>query len=131
MSLFPSPAFDRYWTMWNEIELSRIRAHLDQAVTTDFIFCDPLHFHSGRDALEANVRTFRAEQPAAVFEIGSAVDSHHNRSRYVWHLTRRGRVLVKGFDVATLGDNGLIERIDGFFGELRAVDTLPRPKPSL
>jgi SnoaL-like domain len=121
MSLFPSPSFDHYWAMWNEMDPARVRGHLDRAVTDDFVFCDPLHFHVGRDALEANVHAFRADQPKASFEIGSGIDAHHNRCRYAWHLIRRGRVLVRGFDVATIADNGLIERIDGFFGELTAI----------
>lgn len=108
--------------MWNEGDPSAVRGHLDQAVTTDFIFCDPLHWHVGRDALEENVIAFRAEQPAAEFVIGSGIDTHHNRYRYAWHFTRRGRVLVKGLDIATVAENGLIERIDGFFGELPPLD---------
>jgi hypothetical protein len=118
VSLFPSPAFDHYWAMWNETDVEAVRGHLDLAVSSDFIFCDPLHFHVGRDALEANVRDFRRQQPDASFKIGSGVDSHHNRIRYEWHLMRRGRVLVRGFDVTTTNDDGLIERIDGFFGDL-------------
>lgn len=107
--------------MWNQRDLDAVRSDLELAVTDDFIFCDPIHFHIGRDALEANVREFRTSQPLAEFRIGSGVDHHHNRYRYEWHLTRRNRVLVKGFDVATVAENGLIERVDGFFGELPAV----------
>jgi hypothetical protein len=118
MEVFPVAAFDHYWAMWNETDPDAVRSHLDRAVTDDFVFCDPIHFHVGRDALEANVRNFRAEQPAAVFTIGSGFDSHHNRHRYQWHFTRRGRVLVTGLDIATVGEGGLIERIDGFFGPL-------------
>ena len=42
--------------------------------------------------------------------------AHHNRVRYHWNFTRRGRTLLRGFDVATIAESGLIERIDGFFG---------------
>jgi hypothetical protein len=102
--------------MWNDPDVERARGHLEPAVTSDFIFCDPLHWHAGHDALEANVRQFRADQPAAVFEMASGFDTHHNRFRYRWNFTRRGRVLVEGLDIATVADSGLIERIDGFFG---------------
>ena len=118
MSQFPLPAFDHYWEMWNERDPALVRGHLDQAVTTDFIFCDPLEFYVGRDGLENNVHEFRAKQPDAVFVLASGVDSHHNRYRYRWDFTRRGRTLVKGFDVATVAENGLIERVNGFFGDL-------------
>jgi hypothetical protein len=120
MSLFPVRAFDHYWRMWNETDPSAVRAHLERAVSPDFVFCDPLHHHIGRDALEANVRRFRNDHPRAAFVIGSGVDHHHNRCRYAWALTVRGRAFVTGLDVATIGDDGLIERIDGFFGVLPA-----------
>lgn len=126
MSTFPHPSFDHYWNMWNETDLDAVRGHLDQAVTDDFIFCDPLNFHVGRDALEANVREFRTEQPLAEFTFGSGIDSHHNRHRYEWHLSRRERVLVRGFDVVTVAESALIERIDGFFGPLPDLDTTSR-----
>ncbi len=118
MTQFPIPAFDHYWSMWNETDLNEVRRHLDQAVTEDFVFCDPLHWHVGRDALEQNVRQFRADQPLAEFAISSGFDNHHNRYRYSWTFGRRGRVLVHGLDIATVADNGSIERIDGFFGAL-------------
>ena len=117
-ALFDLPAFDHYWAMWNETDLGRVREHLDQAVSEDFIFCDPLHWHVGRDALEENVRQLRTEEPLAEFDVSSGVDQHHNRYRYSWTFGRRGRVLLHGFDVATTNEDGLIERIDGFFGPL-------------
>jgi hypothetical protein len=48
--------------------------------------------------------------------MASGFDTHHNRFRSRWNFTRRGRVLAKGLDIATVADSGLIERIDGFFG---------------
>jgi len=123
MGPFPTIAFENYWTMWNSRDLAGVRALLDRAVADDFIFCDPLHWHVGRDALEANVRQFRSDQPDAEFVMASGFDVHHNRYRYDWHFTRRGRVLVKGFDVATVDETtGLLERIDGFFGEIPPLE---------
>lgn len=120
MSLFPVVVFDHYFDMWRETDPSKVRQHLDLAVTEDFIFCDPLQFHVGRDALETNVLAFRSDNPKVSLELGSGVDSHHNRVRYAWHITLGSRVVMRGFDVATLAPSGLIERVDGFFGELPA-----------
>jgi hypothetical protein len=125
MSLFPIPVFDHYYAMWNELDPAKVRRHLDRAVTDDFIFCDPLHFHVGRDALEANVHGFRSENPKATIELGSGVDTHHNRVRYAWHIVRKTHILMRGYDVATIGADGMIERIDGFFGELPVLSVLP------
>ncbi len=118
MSLFPNNAFANYWKMWNEPDMSLVRQYLDDAVTENFIFCDPNDHHSGRDALEANVRGFRSKYRDAVFVMASGFDTHHDRVRYRWDLTIRGKVYVEGLDVATVSAGGLIERIDGFFGDL-------------
>jgi hypothetical protein len=122
MSQFPLLAFDHYWAMWNEHDLSLVRGHLDRAVTDDFIFCDPLHWYVGRDALEDNVKTFRTQYPKASFNMGSGFDHHHNRYRYQWKLMVGSRLLVLGLDIVTVNDNGLLERIDGFFGPIPELD---------
>lgn len=120
-------AMEHYWTMWNERDIDQVRGHLDRAVTEDFLFADPTNFHKGRDALEANVRGFRAERPDAELTMASRLDSHNRRYRYEWNLVEDGEVTLRGFDVATLADSGLIERIDGFFGPLRPLRRSPAP----
>lgn len=122
MSRYPSVAFEHYWSMWNEPDPDLVRAHLERAVSDDIEFCDPINHHVGKDALEQNVHAFRAEQPDAVFVLGSGIDSHHDRHRYEWHFTRRGRVLLRGYDVATTAAAGLLCKVDGFFGPLPALD---------
>jgi SnoaL-like domain len=121
MSLFPIPAFEHYFAMWNETNPSLIRGHLDLAVTEGFVFCDPLHHHVGRDALEANVRETRSTYPHAAFAPSSGMDMHHDRCRYEWQFTLKGRIVVAGFDAVRIADSGLIDRIDGFFGPLPAL----------
>jgi SnoaL-like domain len=118
MSLFPFTAFDHYFRMWNETDPTRIRGHLENAVTSDFEFCDPVHFHFGHDALEANVQGLRAEHPDARFAPSTVFDRHHNRLRYNWEFRKGEQLVVVGLDIVTMADNGLIQRIDGFFGPL-------------
>lgn len=120
MSRYPIRAFEHYWTMWNTSDLAEARRHLDMAVTEDFIFCDPIEFHVGRDALEQNVRQFRSKFPDARFELRSGFDNHHNRYRYRWDMVDDDKVVVEGLDITTVADSGLIERIDGFFGQVPA-----------
>ena len=114
-------AMQHYLRMWNEPELDRIRGHLDRAVTEDCLWVDPLNNHVGRDALEANVREFRTTYPTAELGLGSNVDSHNGRSRYEWVIVVDGELLLRGFDVMTMAESGLIERVDGFFGTLERV----------
>ncbi|MEL7155506.1 MAG: nuclear transport factor 2 family protein [Actinomycetota bacterium] len=116
----PDPLI-HYWTMWNEPDLDAVRRHLDAAVSTDFVFVDPRHHHIGRDALEANVRALRTDKPRYRFVIASELDGHHDCYRYEWHMTAGSRTLLQGFDVARVGTDGLLERVDGFFGALAPV----------
>ena len=110
-----------YMQMWNERDLDAIRGHLDAAVSEDCLWVDPQHQHTGRDALEANVRGFRATFPNADLGVGSNVDAHNDRYRYEWVIVNDGELLIRGFDVVTVDADGLIERVDGFFGTLERV----------
>ena len=111
-------SMNHYLAMWNELDPDRIRLHLDKAVSEDMIFADPRNFHVGRDELEHNVLVFRRRFPDAVLGIASGVDEQHSRYRYEWEIHRSGELLIQGFDVTTINDAGLIERVDGFFGPL-------------
>ncbi len=115
------PVLVAYMRMWNERDVDAIRGHLDAAVSEDCLWIDPLHQHVGRDALEENVRGFRAQFPNADLGVGSNVDGHNGRHRYEWVIVNEGELLIRGFDVVTLDDDGLIERVDGFFGTLERV----------
>lgn len=104
--------------MWNEPDLDRIRGHLEQAVSDHFVFADPLHLHVGRDALENNVRTLRTDKPRYRFVLATELDVQNHCYRYQWHMMAKHRVLLRGLDVARIGSDGLLTRVDGFFGEL-------------
>lgn len=111
-----------YLRMWNELDLEKLRGHLNQAVSDDCLGVDPQNDHAGRDALEANVREFRTKFPTAELNLASRVDHHHERYCDEWVTTMDGKVLMPGFDVVTLGTSGPIERVDGFFGVLERTD---------
>ena len=111
-----------YWTMWNEADVALIRQHLDRAVSADFVFADPMHFHHGRDALEDNVRTLRLDKPRYRFVIASELDRQNDCYRYEWHMLSRQRVLLQGLDIARVDETGLLSRVDGFFGPLAEAD---------
>jgi hypothetical protein len=49
--------------------------------------------------------------------IGSEIDGHHERYRYQWRMMRKHRTLMVGYDIVALAPDGLIERVDGFFGD--------------
>lgn len=106
-----------YWTAWNEPDLDHVRSHLTSAVTTGVEWNDPRDSFAGIDELEAAVHSLRTSKPDYVFAIASEIDHHHDRLRYRWDMTRNGRTLMEGLDIVTLEPvNGLIARVDGFFG---------------
>jgi hypothetical protein len=112
-----------YLRMWNERDPDQIRVHLDACIGDDCWWVDPLHQHTGRDALEANVRGFRVTYPDADLGLASNIDSHNERHRYDWMITSSpGELLIRGFDVVTVdATSGMINRVDGFFGELERI----------
>jgi len=114
--------FQHYLRMWNERDSNVIRRHLDLAVSEDCIWVDPQNDHVGRNALEENVRTFRKKYSDADLKLGSNIDGHHRRYRYEWIISVGSAVLVRGFDVATVNQDGMIERVDGFFGMLEPLE---------
>ncbi|MEM7273432.1 MAG: nuclear transport factor 2 family protein [Actinomycetota bacterium] len=116
------PALVHYWTMWNEPDPTRIRHHLDRAVAERVVWVDPRDTFVGRDALEANVVALRTNRPGYRFVIASAVDGHHDRLRYRWDMMRGRRVLLRGLDIVTIDRNGLVARVDGFFGDPPPID---------
>ncbi len=116
------PALQTYLRMWNERDVSRAHALLAEAVTDDIVCADPRDFHEGRVAMERNVERFRRAFPTATLTLASGVDGQHDRYRYAWHIHVDGDLLLEGFDVSTLAADGRIERVDGFFGPLPALD---------
>lgn len=111
------PALEAMYAAWNELDLAKVRGHLERALTTDVEFCDPLHHIQGLSAFEQMVRDFRAKYPRAVCAISSGLDMHHDRCRYQWTVSQGGKVLLPGMDVTRIDkQSGKVARVDGFFG---------------
>ncbi|MGL4575152.1 MAG: nuclear transport factor 2 family protein [Burkholderiaceae bacterium] len=117
MSTTPNK-LDNMLAMWNERDLSRIRGHLEAALTPDVTFIDPTIETHGLDEFEKNVRDFRTKYPQASIRRASAIDSHHNLHRYSWEITVEGKVFLVGYDVAETVEDGKVCRVLGFFGPL-------------
>jgi hypothetical protein len=114
-------ALDRMLAAWNERDPGKIRGHLDAALAPEVEFCDPQHHIVGIDRFEAMVREFRAAIPNANCLRTSALDGHHDRVRYTWEVRDGETLLVPGFDVTTVAEDGSVLRVDGFFGPFVAL----------
>jgi hypothetical protein len=114
-------SFDHMLAAWNERDPTRIRGHLEQALTADVEFIDPTIVTHGIDEFAANIRGFRSKYPQADCARTSDVDSHHHLHRYGWHIVVGQQLVVAGFDVAETDSDGRVRRVLGFFGPLPAL----------
>lgn len=117
MNTYP-PSFDHMFAAWNERDLSKVRGHLDKALSEEVIFIDPNIVTRGIAEFEQNVREFRTKYPQADVRRSSAVDSHHNLHRYNWEISVQSSVVLIGFDVTETATDGHVVRVLGFFGPI-------------
>ncbi len=111
-------SFDHMLAAWNEADPTKVRGHLERALAPTVEFIDPSIVTRGIDEFEANVHEVHERLPGAVYSRASAVDSHHNVHRYAWQISVDGEVLLPGFDVTEVDDDGKVVRVLGFFGPL-------------
>lgn len=111
---FPA-VLETYWKMWNEPDPHALLPLIEACCSDDVIFADPNAYTVGHDALVAMAIEVKEQIPNAIYRRASGFDLQHRRHRYLWEIEYRGRVVVRGMDVTTLNDAGMIERIDGFF----------------
>ncbi|GAA6140146.1 nuclear transport factor 2 family protein [Arenicella sp. 4NH20-0111] len=110
-------SFDRMLDAWNEQDPTRIRAHLEAALTSDVYFADPTIVLTGIDDFEKMVHEVQGRIPGAVYSRTSRVDTHHDLYRYHWAIHVNGEQIVQGFDVVE-ERKGKVARVLGFFGDL-------------
>lgn len=118
MSTYPE-SFDHMMAAWNERDPSKVRGHLDKALSPNVHFVDPANDVQGIDAFEAMVHEFRAKVlPNGVCSRASGVDGHHGLYRYNWAIHNEGELAMPGFDVVMVDDQQRVEKVYGFFGPL-------------
>lgn len=75
----------------------------------------------GRDGLDATIAAVQGQFGGLVFSLAGAVDAHHDIARFTWYLGPKGAEPVAiGFDVAVVGDDGLISQVLGFLDKVPA-----------
>ncbi len=116
-------AFNFMLAAWNETDIKQIRVHLDKSLAENVVFVDPSNFVEGKDAFEQMIVRFRSSYPDGRCVRTSGIDSHHNRYRYSWSVFAGEKLLVPGIDFVQLNADGLVERVDGFFGPLPPLET--------
>ncbi|MBT8214949.1 MAG: hypothetical protein KJP12_06960 [Acidimicrobiia bacterium] len=115
-------SLDHMLAAWNESEPEKVRAHLEKALSPQVEFIDPSIVTWGIDEFEANVHAVHARVPGAEYRRTSGVDSHHGLYRYAWEIRRDGELVLPGFDVSEVDEEGRVLRVLGFFGPLPERD---------
>lgn len=106
-----------YGDAWLETDKGKRQALLDVAWADDGLYQDPSGEAFGRDALVAHIGNFHTQQPGARAEMTSGASLHHNKIFFTWRMvTADGAVLVEGYDFGTVGEDGRLVQVIGFFG---------------
>ncbi len=114
---------DTYLEMWNETDPARRAEHIRTAWIETGHYLDPLMEGRGHDGMSAMVDGVQQQFPGARFRRTSGVDEHHGLIRFGWELVAAdGTLIAAGLDIGVVADDGRLDRIAGFLGDLPAVD---------
>ena len=110
---------DTYLEMWNEPDQARRADLIRTAWIESGHYVDPLMESRGYDGLSTMVDGVQQQFPGATFRRTSGVDQHHALIRFGWELVAAdGTSIVAGLDIGVVSDDGRLDRIAGFLGEL-------------
>ncbi len=112
-----SALFKRYETAWNERDAAARLSLLSDCWAETGVYTDPgVQTHS-RQALSDHIGAFLASAPGHALRVVSGIDEHHGQVRFEWQLLdANGTVAIAGMSHGLVGENGVIERMTGFFG---------------
>ncbi len=105
-----------YGAAWIEPDAAARRALLEVAWAPDAVYCDPLAEVAGADALSDHIGATQAAMPGSRIEVTSEPVRHHDSAFFRWTMSdASGAVVMTGFDVVQLAEDGRIARLTGFF----------------
>ncbi|MGI8914751.1 MAG: nuclear transport factor 2 family protein [Chloroflexota bacterium] len=111
-----------YCEAWATIDPAARSALLERCWAAEGVYQDPQSRGEGRDGLLALIAGFHARRPGARILLTSGIDSHHGMVRFRWAmLGPDGEVMLEGFDIGELAEDGRLRRITGFFGPFPAL----------
>ena len=109
---------DRYFSAWNERDASARAKAVANAFTAEARYCDPLADVSGHDAISSMMGALQEQHAGLSLRVSSAIDAHHDLLRFGWEaVDADGNVSISGIDIATIGPDGRLVALQGFFGD--------------
>ena len=104
----------RYQRAWEHVSSAERQASLEQSVSDDCIYTDPMGETHGRAELAAYIENFRITMPTGSFKNLKFLE-HHDQSMAEWMLFQNGAELQPGSSWARFGVDGRITNVTGFF----------------
>jgi hypothetical protein len=115
-------AIDTYFAFLNETDATSLRRLANETWTDDARYVDPHHDGEGRDVFVAMVEEVHANYAGFTFKRSTGIDAFGSQARYGWQFNAPdGSVVLAGEDYATLADDGRLQQVTGFHGELPAL----------
>ncbi len=113
---------DTYLEAYGEADPARRAELIARAWSEQGHLADPPMDATGHAEIDAMFAAVQSQFPGHTFRRTSAVDAHHGVARYRWELVAPdGAVTLTGMDVAVPDDDGRLQRVAGFFGDLPPV----------
>lgn len=115
-------AVHAYLEAWNEPDAAK-RAPMIAAVwAEDGQLIDPPFSVQGHEAILGAMSGVHEQYPEHAFRQVSAVDAHHDQFRYAWEfVSPSGDVVLAGIDTGQVAEDGSIQRVVGFWGDIEAA----------
>lgn len=105
-----------YGLAWLEPDPGRRAALLERAWAPGAVYCDPTALVQGRDALGEHIGGVQASMPGHAVTVTAEATRHHDSAHFPWAITGPDdAVVLSGFDVVQLDEQGRITRLTGFF----------------
>ena len=111
---------DTYFAMWRTTDTDQRATLVAQAFAEDGRHVDQNADATGHAELVEMIAGIHEGFPGFQMARTSGVDRFGDQLRFSWELTAAdGSPIVAGLDVAELGDDGRLQRVTGFWGDLR------------
>jgi hypothetical protein len=113
---------DGYMGAWNETDPTARSRLLDEVWAEDGRHVDQMLDVRGRSAFAEHIGNVQQQFPGHVIRRTSGVDAHNELFRVGWELAAPdGTVTLAGIDVGIRGEDGKIQAIAGFWGDLPEI----------
>lgn len=114
---------DTYLTAYGEPDRDQRATLIASAFAEHGELIDPPLTGAGHDGIAAMAEAVQQQFAGHRFRRTSAIDTHHGHLRYAWELVGPdGAVAVTGLDVVELAEDGRLQRVVGFFGDLALIE---------